>query len=199
MDINNFLLRKKRELSSNSTDGDDGKRPRETSSFNDSISKAANNGEVFKEALKSDDCIAILCNCMKHLEEKINELFRISSSAKDNQIKGELQRKDLNEAVNFISTKFDEYEKERKEREQIIKNLEENVSVMNKKVENLEREIDKHELYSRRNCLLVHGIAETDDEVTEDLVIETISTKMNIEISPVDLDRTHRIGKKKAG
>ena len=56
MDINNFLLRKKRELSSNSVDGDDGKRPRETSSFNDSISKAANNGEVFKEALKSDDC-----------------------------------------------------------------------------------------------------------------------------------------------
>ena len=70
---------------------------------------------------------------------------------------------------------------------------------MNNKVENLEKEIDKHEQYSRRNCLLVHGIVETDDEVTDDLVIEKISTKMNIEISPADLDRTHRIGKKKAG
>ena len=46
---------------------------------------------------------------------------------------------------------------------------------------------------------MVHGIAETDDEVADDLVIEAISTKMNIEISPADLDRTHRIGKKKAG
>ena len=136
---------------------------------------------------------------MKNLEEKINELFQITSSAKDGQIKGELQLKDLNEAVNFISTKFDEYEKERKEREQIIENLEENVSVMNTKVENLVNEIEKHEQYSRRNCLLGHGIVETYDEATDDLVIETISTKMNIEISPADLDRTHRIGKKKAG
>ena len=70
---------------------------------------------------------------------------------------------------------------------------------MSKKVENLEKEIDKHEQYSRQNCLLVHGIVETDDEVTDDLVIKTISPKMKIEISPVDLDRTHRIGKKKAG
>ena len=47
----------------------------------------------------------------------------------------------MNEAVNFISTKFGKSEKERKEREQIINNLEENVSVMNKKVENLEKGI----------------------------------------------------------
>ena len=75
MDIKNFLLRKKRVLSSNSTDGDDGKRSREASSFDDSIFKAANNGEVCEEALKSDDCVAILNNCMKNLEEKMNELF----------------------------------------------------------------------------------------------------------------------------
>ena len=54
---------------------------------------------------------------MKDLEEKINELFQIISSAKDNQVQDELQLKDLNEAVNFICRTFDEYEKERKERE----------------------------------------------------------------------------------
>ena len=70
---------------------------------------------------------------------------------------------------------------------------------MNKKAENLEKEIDKHEQYSRRNYLLVHRIVETDDEVMDDLVIETISTNMNIEISPADLDRTQRVGKKKPG
>ena len=70
---------------------------------------------------------------------------------------------------------------------------------MNKKVENLEKELDKHEQYSRRNSVLVHGIVETDDKVTYDLVIEAISTKMNIEISPADLYRMHRIGKKMPG
>ena len=44
----------------------------------------------------------------------MNELFQITSSAKDSQIKGLLQLKDLNEIVNFIYIKFDEYEKERK-------------------------------------------------------------------------------------
>ena len=33
--------------------------------------------------------------------------------------------------------------------------------------------------------------------MTDDLVIETISTKMNIKISPANLDRTYRIGKKR--
>ena len=34
-----------------------------------------------------------------------------------------------------------------------IKNLEENVSVINEKVENLKKEIEKHEHYFRRNFL----------------------------------------------
>ena len=84
MDIKNFLLTMKRQLSSNSTDGDDRKRPREASGFDDSIFKAANNEEVPDEAIKSDDYVAILCNCMKNLEEKMNESLQITSSAKEN-------------------------------------------------------------------------------------------------------------------
>ena len=79
---------------------------------------------------------------MKNLENKMNEMSQITSSAKNSPIKGELRLKDLNETINFIRTKFEEYEKERKEREQIIKNLEKKVSVTNKKVENLEKEMD---------------------------------------------------------
>ena len=74
MDRQNFLLWKKKKSSRNPTDGDYGKRPRETCSFDDSISKAANNGEFFEDkTLKLDDCVAILCNCMKNLANKINE------------------------------------------------------------------------------------------------------------------------------
>ena len=143
---------------------------------------------MFKEPLKSDDFVAILRNYMKSLEDKMKELFEITSSAKDSYIKGELQLKDFNETVNFICTKFEEYGKERKEREQIIKNFEGNISVINEQVEDLGKEMNKYEQYSRQNCLLGHGI-----------VIETISMKMNIRISPAVLDGTRRIGKKKAG
>ena len=143
---------------------------------------------MFKEALKSDDCVVIFCNCIKNLEEKGNELFQITSSANDGQKKGKLQLKYLNETVKFLCTKFDKYEKETKEREQTIKNLEANVSLINKKVENLVGEIDKCERYSRQNCLLFHGIVETDNVVVNNLVIEMISTKMNTEVLPADLD-----------
>ena len=43
--------------------------------------------------------------------------------------------------------------------------------VMSKKVKNLEKGIEKHEQYSHQNCLVIHGIVETDDdEVADDLV-----------------------------
>ena len=89
---------------------------------------------MFKEAFKSDDWVEILCNCMKNLEKEMNELFQITSSAKYSQIKDKLQLKDLNETVNFIYTQIDEYKEKRKERQQMIKNLEENVSVMSNKM-----------------------------------------------------------------
>ena len=75
--------------------------------------------------------------------------------------------------------------------------MEENVSVMKKKIENLEKEIDRHEQYSRQNCLLVHGIVKTDDEVTNNLVIEAISTKMIIEISHADWIERTELGKRR--
>ena len=87
MDIKNFLLRKRRELRSNSTDSDARKRPRDASSFDDLIAEAANNGEVFKVALKSDDCVVVLCNCVKNSEEKMNDLFQVTSSAKIAKLK----------------------------------------------------------------------------------------------------------------
>ena len=51
--------------------------------------------------------------------------FKLISSGKGSQIKGKLQLKGLNKTVNFICKTFDEYEKERKQREQINKKLEE--------------------------------------------------------------------------
>ena len=51
---------------------------------------------MFEEALKSDDCVAISCNCMKNLKKEINELFQITSRGKDSQNKGKPQLNNLN-------------------------------------------------------------------------------------------------------
>ena len=38
---------------------------------------------------------------------------------------------------------------------------------MNERIEDLQNKIDRQEQYSRRNCIMIHGIAENKEENTE--------------------------------
>ena len=60
----------------------------------------------------------------------------------------------------------------------------------------IEQHADRHVQYSRRNCLLTHGIEERRQKVTDELVIQTIKSEVNIDTNLKDIDRTHRIGVK---
>ena len=60
-------------------------------------------------------------NCLKNLEKKVNELKNLASSNNANQIKGERQFLDLKEAVDFISNKFGDFERDRLEKEKVKK------------------------------------------------------------------------------
>ena len=106
MDIKSFFERKKRELSNKSDDGDNSKKTREQSSLEESIDTDCT-GDIFTEDLKSEDCVAILYNCMKNIESKMKELITNSQDMKERQIKGERQ---LNELTNSINEKFEELE-----------------------------------------------------------------------------------------
>ena len=79
---------------------------------------------MFTEGLKSPDCVNILFNCIKNVEKQITQIFENTKEIKEGQIKDDKQLAELTEAVDFISNKFDEYEKDRKEKEGRIKTLE---------------------------------------------------------------------------
>ena len=66
MGITKLFGRRKRELSSQSVDGDDSKRPRKGS--NNSTSTPTSAGDVFEESLKSGDYVKILVNCMEKID-----------------------------------------------------------------------------------------------------------------------------------
>ena len=116
---------------------------------------------------------------------------------KESQIKGELQLLRMNETINFMSEKFNESEKDRREKDKIIKNLSKKTSEMAQRFDKLESSVDQQEQYSRRNCLLVHGIAETNDENTDDLALKTINEKLDVDITENEIDWSHRIGRKR--
>ena len=72
IDITKFFDWKKRELSNQSADGNDSKRPREEN--NNSTSFPASPGDVFVESLKSGDYVKILVNCMQNIEKQVKKL-----------------------------------------------------------------------------------------------------------------------------
>ena len=55
----------------------------------------------------------------------------------------------------------------------------------------------RQEQYSRRNCILIHGLKEEMDEIADDRVLKLFWEELNEDVLLADLDRTHRIEKKK--
>ncbi|KAJ8883720.1 hypothetical protein PR048_015574 [Dryococelus australis] len=55
--------------------------------------------------------------------------------------------------------------------------------------------IDELEQYSRRNCLLFHGVAEKPGENVTDTVLKIMKETLNINIEQSAIDHAHRIGK----
>ena len=146
--------------------------------------------------MKNPDCVLILANCFCSLEQQVKETFDLAKTSSESKIKGELALQDVNKAMSFISENFDAYEKERRENEKnIIQELNGTVSKMDKRIEELENKIDRQEQYSRRNCILIHGITENKEENIDQQAIDFINENLNIKIDDIDIDRFHRIGR----
>ena len=119
-------------------------------------------------------------NYLKNLEKQVKEFKDLASSNNANQIKGERQLLDLKDAVDFISNTFDDFKRDKLEKEKVIKVLKEKVTYQRWKVDDITTETDRQEQYSRRNRLLIHGIPENKNEDTDVLALEVIETKMEI-------------------
>lgn len=65
------------------------------------------------------------------------------------------------------------------------------------KVGDIEHKFDNLEQYSRRNCLVVHGVAENQNENVVDLCLTLFKEKLNLQVPMVCIDRAHRLGKQK--
>ena len=85
-------------------------------------------GNVFSESLESNECVKSLMNYLKNLGKQVKEFKDLASSNNANQIKGERQLLDLKDAVDFISNTFDDFKRDKLEKEKVIKVLKEKVT-----------------------------------------------------------------------
>ena len=128
---------------------------------------------------------------MKTIEGKIKEISEMNQVTQDNQIKGACQLRHLVKSIEFYNEKFDELERDKKEGK--INELEE----MSRKMD-INRVIDKQEQYSRRNCVLLHGVKEENKDI-DTIVTETLNEILQEKLTDIDIDRSHWIGRLKKG
>ena len=75
-----------------------------------------------------------------------------------------------------------------------FKMMQKNVNNLYATIESLKGCLDRREQYSRRICLLIHGLPESKNKNTYELVIDTVKEKMREEIEKDEIDRLHRLG-----
>ena len=118
------------------------------------------------------------------------DLFKVNEETKISQIKG-------TESLDALSKKVDQLEIEIKNKDEKIQLLQNRVEILEEEKESLGKEIDDLEQYSRRNCLVLHDVVETNAECTDDIIIKTSAEELGIDVKQEDLDRRHRLGRVK--
>ena len=73
--------------------------------------------EVFQQTNSTSDISEILVSLRK-LEVKVAEIYNFCNETKSMQIKGDKELVELTESVQHMSDKFNDFEKDRKEKEQ---------------------------------------------------------------------------------
>ena len=59
----------------------------------------------------------------------------------------------------------------------------------------MDKKLDKQEQYSRRNCILIHGIPEKKNDDTDEAILKVINDDVGESVDISGIDRSHRIGK----
>ena len=99
----------------------------------------------------------------------------------------------MTESLYALLKKMDELETEIKNKDEKIQLLENRVEILVEEKESQGIEIDDLEQYSRRNCLLLHGVVETNAECTDDIIIKTCPEELGFDVKQEDLDRLGKV------
>ena len=132
--VNNFS--QKRDLSDESNLEEDGKAAREGSST--TSNNDATEDEVSQQFSITNDIWEVL-EYHKILEGKISEIYNLRNDIRPMEIKGDKKLANMTKLVKLMWGRFDEFEKNHKEKEKIRSNLNQDVYSVKKRVESLEK------------------------------------------------------------
>ena len=77
--------------------------------------------------------------------------------------------------------------------------LRKEICARDRKIQELEENINELEQYQRRNSIRIFGIPEKEKENTDIIALQLFEERLGVELSDFDICRSHRIGVKKSG
>ena len=72
---------------------------------------------------------------LRNTENKVISFFKESAESKEIRIKFDKQLQDINDSITWLEKKFDGYEKEKKTKDETVKNLQNSKVNMEKQIE----------------------------------------------------------------
>ena len=101
--------------------------------------------------------------------------------------------KGLAKSVDVLTENLDEFQEQLKQEDEVIRSLGEKICKLHDNLQTAEDELGRQQHCSRRNCLLLHLNEESNNVNTNDLIIKTLNTELNLDLMIYDLDRSHQI------
>ena len=71
--------------------------------------------------------------------------------------------------------------------------IDEKLQGKQQEIERLQDTVEAMEQYSRRNCIIIHGLEQKQNEDTDQLAINFFKNRLKVNVDHRDLDRTHRL------
>ena len=99
----------------------------------------------------------------------------------------------LTERMDGIDGKSLELETSLTARKTEIKSLNGLIEAQATSINNLKLAMNEAEQYSRRNCLKIYGVKESDSENTDEIICRLATERLGVLMVTTDLDRSHRI------
>ena len=130
--------------------------------------------------------------------------LRTRSSSQAQDLSTEIRDLIQKEIGNFLkSSDFRELLKDAVKdaiRDEIVKAtgpLKEEIAMLKAELSTLKEKANDNEQYSRRSNIRIFGLKEDPDENCHDTVIEFFSRDLGVTMSPNEIDRVHRVGRRR--
>ena len=136
-------------------------------------------------------------HALEDIKEMKNDFTELTNSFVNFKMEMVYKINQMEESVKFCSNQYDEFHKTKGSLIQRLDKLEKAKNMLETKLTKAVALIDDQQQYSRRNCLLFHGVKEESSEDTDNIVTEICAEKLRLEVDKSMIDRSHRIGPKK--